>query len=77
MQEVTTPSGNIDKFESKASEAIKKSIELNIKITSVDYKPNGMKCVVNFTLAGGSGHFMDIRGFESSKKVANVQMQPL
>tara|TARA_B100001287_G_C22645888_1_gene512681 strand:+ start:50 stop:1537 length:1488 start_codon:yes stop_codon:yes gene_type:complete len=75
LQEVTTPNVNVDKFESKASEAIKKSIELNIKITSVDYKPNGMKCVVNFTLAGESGHFMDIRGFESSKKVANVQMQ--
>ena len=75
LKEVTTPNVLVKKFDHKATQGIEDSINLDIQITSVDYKPDAMKCIVNFKLAGESGHFMDIRGFESSKKVANVQMQ--
>ena len=62
-------------FDHQDFKGLKESLNLNIEITGVDYKPNAMKCIINFTLAGETGHFMDVRGFESSKALANVQLQ--
>ena len=65
----------IKMFDHKDFAGLKESLNLDLEITKVDYKPNAMKCVINFTLAGETGHFMDVRGFESSKILADVQMQ--
>tara|TARA_B100000131_G_scaffold162590_1_gene157263 strand:- start:54 stop:1541 length:1488 start_codon:yes stop_codon:yes gene_type:complete len=62
-------------FDHKDFKGLKESLNLDIEIESVDYKPDAMKCEINFTLAGETGHFMVVRGFESSKILANVQMQ--
>tara|TARA_B100001996_G_scaffold160549_1_gene122445 strand:+ start:485 stop:1963 length:1479 start_codon:yes stop_codon:yes gene_type:complete len=66
---------SVKMFDHKDFKGLKESLNLDLEITSVDYKPNAMKCIINFTLAGETGHFMDIRGFESSKILADVQMQ--
>ncbi len=70
-----TPSVRIKSFDHKEDRGIQEAVNLDLKITSVEYKPKTQKCIVNFTLGGESGHFMDIRGTESSKKIADVQMQ--
>lgn len=66
---------SVKMFDHKDFKGLKEALNLDLEITSVDYKPNAMKCIINFTLAGETGHFMDIRGFESSKILADVQMQ--
>ena len=62
-------------FDHQDFKGLKESLKLDIEIESVDYKPNAMKCIVNFSIAGETGHSMDVRGFESSKILANVQLQ--
>ena len=75
IEEVTTPNVNIKSFDHKEAKGVKAAVNLDLKITSVEFKPATQKCIVNFTLAGETGHFMDIRGTESSRKIADVQMQ--
>jgi len=70
-----TPSVKIKTFDHKEAKGIKEAVNLDLKITDVEFRPATQKCIVNFTLAGEKGHFMDIRGTESSKKIADVQMQ--
>ena len=62
-------------FDHEDFKGLKESLKLDIEIESVDYKPNAMKCIINFNIAGETGHYMDVRGFESSKILANVQLQ--
>ena len=70
-----TPAVRIKSFDHKEDKGIQEAVNLDLKITSVEYRPTTQKCIVNFTLGGETGHFMDIRGTESSKKIADVQMQ--
>ena len=75
LKKTETSSVAMKLFDHKDFEGLKESLNLDLEIESVDYKPNAMKCIINFTLAGETGHFMDVRGFESSKVLANVQLQ--
>ncbi|AFB15441.1 hypothetical protein RW080711_181 [Synechococcus phage S-RIM8] len=54
---------------------LKDALAMNIVITDVEYSESNQKCVVNFTMSGRSGHYLDIRGFESSRAIADIQVQ--
>ena len=75
IKEVTTPNVQIKSFDHKETKGIEDAINLDLVITNVKYEPKNAKCIVEFKLGGEKGHTMDIRGFESSKKIADVQLQ--
>lgn len=54
---------------------LKDALAMNIEITDVEYSDSNQKCIVNFTISGRSGHYLDIRGFESSRAIADIQVQ--
>ena len=72
-------------YRSKADKGIKDAVEFKLEITKVDYKPTAQKVIVNFRVwipgpAGVGGKwddkwFLDMRGFEKSSKIDDIQMQ--
>lgn len=54
---------------------LKESLNMNVVVTGVEYSDTNQKCIVNFTLSGKAGHYLDIRGFESSRAISDVQVQ--
>ena len=75
LKKTETPSVAMKLFDHKDFEGLKESLNLDLEIENVDYKPNAMKVKVEFNIGGETGHYMDVRGFESSKILGNVQMQ--
>ncbi len=59
----------------KDTKGIKKALNMKIEITGVQYLSTNQKCIVDFTISGERGHYLDIRGFESSRKISDVQIQ--
>ena len=57
LKKTETSSVAMKLFDHKDFEGLKESLNLDLEIESVDYKPNAMKCIINFTLAGETGHF--------------------
>ncbi len=55
------------------TKGIQEALDLEIEIGKVDYKVDTGKCIVNFKLAGETGHYMDIRS--TSSDIRDVQMQ--
>ena len=53
------------------------AVNLDLKITKVDYKPDAAKTIVEFSIAGKKGWMLDMRGFESGSKggLQEIQMQ--
>ena len=72
-------------YRSKGEKGIKDAIEFKLEITKVDYKPTAQKVIVNFKVwepgpmgIGGRWDdkwFLDMRGFEKSAKIDDIQMQ--
>ena len=60
-------------FDFAETKGIEQALDLDIEIGDVEYKVDTGKCIVNFTLAGESGHYMDIRS--TSSDIRDVQMQ--
>ena len=75
LEEVQVPNVRIVSFDHKETKGIEDAINLELEIEDVEYRVNTGKCIVNFELGGQTGHFMDIRGTESSRKISDVQMQ--
>ena len=77
LKKADSSSPPIHLFRHKESTSIKQALGLNIEITSVDYKPDAMKTIVNFKVNGKPDWFLDIRGFESKSKgvIQDVQLQ--
>ena len=75
LEQVQTPNVRIVSFDHEGTKGIEEAINLELEIEDVEYRVNTNKCIVNFALGGQTGHFMDIRGTESSRKISDVQMQ--
>jgi len=75
LKKATTKTFPMKVMRHKDSGGIKQALNLNIKITSVHYLPTNQKCIVEFDVSGKKGSFLDIRGFDQSKKIADVQIQ--
>lgn len=77
LKKADSSSPPIKLFKHAESSSVEQALELNIEITSVDYKPDAMKTIVNFTVNGERNWFLDIRGFESKSKgvIQDVQLQ--
>jgi len=58
-----------------AVKGLKESLAMNIEVTSVEYSDRNQKCIVNFNVAGRAGQYLDIRGFESSRLISDIQVQ--
>ena len=54
---------------------LKDSLAMKIEVTGVEYSDTNQKCIVNFSISGKEGHYLDIRGFESSRIIADIQVQ--
>lgn len=54
---------------------LKESLAMNVEVTSVEYSDSNQKCIVNFNVAGRAGQYLDIRGFESSRLISDIQIQ--
>ena len=59
----------------KASRGVKTAINLEVKITKIDYKPTADKAIVEFSVGGKTGANLDFRGFETTSNIENVQAQ--
>lgn len=59
----------------KDTGGIKKALNMKVDITKVLYSDSNQKCIVEFEVSGEKGQYLDIRGFESSNKIADVQVQ--
>ena len=75
LKKATSPSVKMEVLRHKQVKGMKEALNLQVDITKVDYLESNQKCLVYFNMAGKSGHYLDIRGFESSKKIADVQVQ--
>ena len=75
LKKSTSSSVKLDVIDHKADKGLKKALSMKVDITKVDYLPTNQKCLVYFTLAGEKGHYLDIRGFETTQKIADVQVQ--
>jgi len=75
LKKATSPSVKMEVLDHKEVKGLKKALDLKIEITNVHYLPTNQKCIVDFTVGGQAGHYLDIRGFESSKKIADIQIQ--
>jgi len=75
LKKAESSSIRITSYDHKETKGIQDALTLNLTIDNVDWKENAQKCIVEFSLAGESGHMLDIRGSESSRKIADVQMQ--
>ena len=75
LKKATSPSVKMEVLRHKKVKGMKEALNMKIEVTKVDYLESNQKCLVYFNLAGKSGHYLDVRGFESSKKIADVQVQ--
>ena len=59
----------------KDLKGIEDALDLEVKITKIDYKPTADKAIVEFSIGGKAGAMLDFRGFETTSKIENVQAQ--
>ena len=62
-------------FRHKEDKGLKKALNFEVEIEKVDYKFDADKALVYFSVSGHSGHFLDMRGFETSASIENIQIQ--
>lgn len=75
LKKATSKSVKIVEMDHKDTGGIKKALNMKVDITKVLYSDSNQKCIVEFEVSGEKGQYLDIRGFESSKKIADVQVQ--
>jgi len=75
LKKATSKSVKMVEMDHKDTGGIKKSLNMKVDITKVLYSDTNQKCIVEFEVSGEKGQYLDIRGFESSKKIADVQDQ--
>ena len=62
----------VDLKEVKSLEAF---LDMDIKVTKMDWKLEAQKCIIEFDAPNFEGGFFDARGFEESGKMADIQIQ--
>jgi hypothetical protein len=75
LKKATSKSVKIVEMDHKDTGGIKKALNMKVDITNVIYSDTNQKCIVEFEVSGERGQYLDIRGFESSRKIADVQVQ--
>jgi hypothetical protein len=75
LKKATSPSVKMEVLDHKEVKGLKKALDLKIEITKVHYSTTNQKCIVDFTIGDQKGNYLDIRGFESSRKIADIQIQ--
>ena len=75
LKKATDPNVKMKVMRHSGVKGLKDSLQMKIDVTSVEYSESNQKCIVNFDISGQSGHYLDIRGFESSKIIADIQVQ--
>lgn len=75
LKKATSKSVKIVEIDHKDTGGIKKALNMKVDITEVLYSDSNQKCIVEFEVSGEKGQYLDIRGFESSRKIADVQVQ--
>lgn len=75
LKKATSKSVKIVEIDHKDTGGIKKALNMKVDITQVLYSDSNQKCIVEFEVSGEKGQYLDIRGFESSRKIADVQVQ--
>ena len=59
----------------KNLKGVEDALDLEVKITKIDYKPTADKAIVEFSIGGKPGAMLDFRGFETTSQIMNVQAQ--
>jgi hypothetical protein len=75
LKKATSKSVKMMEMDHKDTGGIKKSLNMKVDITKVLYSDTNQKCIVEFEVSGEKGQYLDIRGFESSRKISDVQVQ--
>jgi len=75
LKKATSKSVKIVEIDHKDTSGIKKALNMKVDIIQVLYSDSNQKCIVEFEVSGEQGQYLDIRGFESSRKIADVQVQ--
>jgi hypothetical protein len=75
LKKATSKSVKIVEMDHKDTGGIKKALNMKVDITKVLYSDSNQKCIVEFEVSGERGQYLDIRGFESSRKIADIQVQ--
>ena len=75
LKKATSSSVKMKVIDHKADKGLKDSLNMNVEITDVKFLPTNQKCIVEFNMSGEKGHYFDIRGFETTTKIADVQVQ--
>jgi hypothetical protein len=75
LKKATSKSVKMVVMDHKDTGGIKKALNMKVDITNVLYSDSNQKCIVEFEVSGEKGQYLDIRGFESSRKISDVQVQ--
>ena len=75
LKKATSSSVKMKVIDNKEIKGLKNSLNMHIEITDVKFLPTNQKCIVEFDMSGEKGHYFDIRGFETTTKIADVQVQ--
>ena len=75
LKKSTDPRAKMKVMRHSGVKGLKDALAMDVEITDVEYSESNQKCIVNFNVSGRSGQYLDIRGFESSRAIADVQVQ--
>ena len=75
LKKSTEPRAKMKVMRHSGVKGLKDALAMNVEITDVEYSESNQKCIVNFNVSGRSGQYLDIRGFDRSREIKDVQVQ--
>ena len=65
----------VEEVDLKEVKSLEAFLDMDIKVTKIDWKHEAKKCLIYFDAPGFEEGFFDARGFEESGKMADIQIQ--
>ena len=75
LKKTTDKNPKVEIIDMKDVKTLKAFLDMNVNVTSIDWKQDAQKCIINFNAPNFQGGFLDARGFEESGKLADIQIQ--
>ena len=75
LKKTTDKNPKVEIIDMKDVKTLEAFLDMNVNVTSIDWKQDAQKCIINFNAPNFQGGFLDARGFEESGKLADIQIQ--
>tara|TARA_B100001057_G_scaffold478988_1_gene550078 strand:- start:3356 stop:5104 length:1749 start_codon:yes stop_codon:yes gene_type:complete len=75
LKKTTDKNPKVEVVDIKEVKSLEAFLDMDVKVTNIDWKQDAQKCIINFDAPNFQGGFLDARGFEESGKLADIQIQ--